>query len=153
MIDTHAYMPPPQALSELTEEEATRRFPGINHSIAEILAHMTFWQDWFLKRLQGVPEPFITSASLGWPDVKDGDWNRIHDRFVAGLEEAAAFASQTPELERPIQPALEFEPMANYTVREALVHMANHNSYHLGQIVILRQLAGAWPPSTGSWTW
>jgi hypothetical protein len=35
----------------------------------------------------------------------------------------------------------------------ALVHVANHNAHHLGQIVLLRQLMGRWPPPSGSWTW
>jgi uncharacterized damage-inducible protein DinB len=30
---------------------------------------------------------------------------------------------------------------------------AVHNSYHLGQIVLLRQRLSIWPPETGSDTW
>ena len=56
-------------------------------------------------------------------------------------------------LEETIYPALEFPPLASYTVRDALVHVANHNSHHLGQIITLRQLMGAWPPPGGGWTW
>jgi hypothetical protein len=28
-----------------------------------------------------------------------------------------------------------------------------HNSYHLGQVVQLRQMLGAWPPASGGLTW
>ena len=31
--------------------------------------------------------------------------------------------------------------------------IASHNSYHLGQIVLVRQLLGAWPPPGGGLTW
>jgi hypothetical protein len=31
--------------------------------------------------------------------------------------------------------------------------MATHTAHHLGQIIVLRQLLGAWPPPAGSWTW
>jgi uncharacterized damage-inducible protein DinB len=31
--------------------------------------------------------------------------------------------------------------------------MAAHNSHHLGQVVLLRQILGAWPPPSGSYTW
>jgi len=31
--------------------------------------------------------------------------------------------------------------------------LANHNSYHLGQIVSLRRLIGAWLPPSGGATW
>ena len=37
--------------------------------------------------------------------------------------------------------------------RDALVHVAHHNAYHLGQIVSLRQAMGLWPPAGGGWTW
>lgn len=34
-------------------------------------------------------------------------------------------------------------------LREALL-VADHNAYHVGQLVTLRQLIGAWPPEAGS---
>ena len=37
------------------------------------------------------------------------------------------------------------------TKRDVLV--ATHNAHHLGQVILLRQLLGAWPPPAGSWTW
>jgi uncharacterized damage-inducible protein DinB len=52
-----------------------------------------------------------------------------------------------------VTPAIEFPPLAHHTVREALVHVAMHNAHHLGQVITLRQLLGAWPPPAGSYTW
>ena len=52
-----------------------------------------------------------------------------------------------------ITPAIEFPPLAHYTVGTALVHIAQHNSHHLGQVILLRQLMALWPPPAGSWTW
>ena len=43
--------------------------------------------------------------------------------------------------------------LARYTVGDALAHLAQHNSHHLGQVILLRQLMTPWPPPTGSWTW
>jgi hypothetical protein len=31
--------------------------------------------------------------------------------------------------------------------------MAAHNPHDLGQVVLLRQMLGAWPPPSGSYTW
>jgi uncharacterized damage-inducible protein DinB len=39
------------------------------------------------------------------------------------------------------------------TVREEVLMLQGHNSYHLGQIVLLRQELGAWPPPRGGDTW
>ena len=45
------------------------------------------------------------------------------------------------------------EPDRGTTVREELLMLQGHNSYHLGQIVMLRQELGAWPPPRGGNTW
>jgi uncharacterized damage-inducible protein DinB len=34
-----------------------------------------------------------------------------------------------------------------------VAHVAVHTAHHIGQIVTLRQLLGAWPPPQGSHTW
>jgi uncharacterized damage-inducible protein DinB len=123
------------------------------HSIADILAHVEFWQSWFLKRCRGEQAPFPESAALGWPAVPAGSWSMLRELFLQGTLEAAKFESQPDLLGNPLRPSLEFPPMADYTIRDALAHLAQHNSHHLGQIVTLRQLQGTWPPATGSWTW
>ena len=153
LSETHAHMPPAHILADVAEEDAMRQVSNVPHSIAEIVAHMDFWQSWFLRRCRGEAEPMVTSASLGWPKVVAGTWTDVRERFIAGIEQAAALADQTDLLEQPVHPAIEFPLLGNYTVRDALVHVANHNSHHLGQIIILRQLMGSWPPPAGSWIW
>jgi len=39
------------------------------------------------------------------------------------------------------------------TPLEVLQTIASHNSYHLGQVVVLRQRLCAWPPPSGGLTW
>ena len=153
LVETHAHMPPAHILGDVPEPDATRHFSNIPHSIADIVAHMDFWQSWFLRRCRGESAPMAASALLGWPNVAEGGWTALRERFVSGTEEAAALASQADLLEQLVHPAIEFPPLAGYKVRDALVHVASHNSHHLGQIIILRQLMGSWPPPSGSWTW
>ena len=146
-------MPPANVLAEVSEQDAIRMFSNLPHSIAGIVANMSFWQSWFIKRCRGESEPMAASATLGWPTVAPGTWTEVCERFLAGLEEAAAFAGRAELLERRIDPAIEFPPLADYTVSDALTHVASHNSHHLGQIIVVRQLRGSWPPPSGSWTW
>jgi uncharacterized damage-inducible protein DinB len=82
--------------------------------------------------------------------VTGDHWPEIQARFLAGLDRAAALADRAGEV---VAPAIEFPPMAHYTIGDALGHIAQHNAHHLGQIVLLRQLMGQWPPPAGSWTW
>lgn len=130
-----------------------RRVSDGLHSIAEIAAHMDFWQRWLLARCQGRSEPVPAAASLGWPAVEAGEWPAVRDRFLAGAEELAAFAERSRALELLVQPAIEVPLLAGYTVADALVHAATHNSHHLGQVITLRQLMGLWPPPGGGLTW
>jgi len=41
----------------------------------------------------------------------------------------------------------------NGTAREEIFWVQGHNSYHLGQIVMLREAFGVWPPPRGGDTW
>lgn len=153
LVETYTHMPPAQIVEDIAEADAMRTVSETVHSIAEILAHMEFWQDWFLKRCRGEASPMVQSAALGWPSVPDGDWQALRDRFLNGLNVAVQFAEDPVRLQQPLTPAIEFPPLASYTVGDALIHMAGHNSHHLGQIITLRQVMGSWPPGSGSFTW
>jgi uncharacterized damage-inducible protein DinB len=153
LLDTIAFIPPAQALDGLTPEEAERHLAGVTHSIAEIVAHIAFWQNWFCRRLDGIHEPMVSSAALGWPEPAPGSWEDLKAHFLVGLERVAAHGSSESQLDRPVTPTIEFPPLMHYTTRDALVHVAHHNAYHLGQIVSLRQAMGKWPPASGGWTW
>jgi uncharacterized damage-inducible protein DinB len=152
LTDTLAHIPPARALEHLTPREAECRVPGTNHSIAEIVAHLTFWMQWFCERCDGVAAPMAATAADGWPAIEPDSWPAVHDEFLRTLERVTALADGR-RLDTPLAPTIEFPPLAAYTTRDALVHMAVHNAHHLGQIVVLRQLMGVWPPPSGGWTW
>jgi uncharacterized damage-inducible protein DinB len=152
LLETYAHMPPARILEDLSAEDAERRMAGAPHSIAEIVAHLHFWQEWFRRRCEGKHAPMVERAAAGWPEVTPGAWPRLREDFVRGLEALGALDAGGARDAR-IAPAIEFPPLAHYTLGDALVHVANHNAHHLGQIILLRQLMGRWPPPSGSWTW
>jgi uncharacterized damage-inducible protein DinB len=152
LTDTLAYLARARALEGLSVEAADQR-SGASHSIAEIVAHMDFWQRWFCARCEGVDEPMVTRAADGWPAVAAGSWREVEQRFLRGLNRAASLGDDSAQLDRPIAPAIQFPPIANYTIRDALVHIGTHNAHHVGQVIVLRQVMGLWPPPSGSWTW
>jgi uncharacterized damage-inducible protein DinB len=153
LIETLAHIPPASALDGLTAAEAERHVPGANHSIAEIVAHLNFWGTWFCNRCEGIGTPMVTSAANGWAAVAPESWPELRRQFLSTLERAAALGEDPRRLDSPIAPPIEFPPLANYTIRDALVHVAHHNAHHLGQVIVLRQVMGLWPPPSGSWTW
>lgn len=152
LIDTLPFLGPRPALDGLTAELADRRVPGAPHSIAELVAHMAFWQAWFAGRCDGTAGPMPQSAAIGWPAPEPGGWDPLRRRFLDGLERVAALGDAGDQARR-LDPPIEFPPLASITVGEVIVHVAAHNAHHLGQVVLLRQLLGAWPPPSGSYTW
>jgi uncharacterized damage-inducible protein DinB len=153
LVDTIAYLAPARTLDGLSGADAATRVAGANHSIVELVAHMHFWQSWFLQRCHGVAEPMVTSAATGWPAAGPEDWERLRQAFLDTLERAAALGDDPARLATPVTPVMDFPPLAHFTIRDALIHIAEHNAHHLGQVILLRQLIGQWPPPAGSSTW
>jgi uncharacterized damage-inducible protein DinB len=152
LLDTHSHLPPAATLAGLSNADAARRVGGVPHSIAEIVAHMAFWQDWFRHRCEGGTDPAAVTAALGWPEVAEDAWPDVRDGFVAGLERLAHVVEQL-EPDLPLVPALGMPMLEGYTARDVWEHVGQHNAHHLGQVVILRQFLGVWPPPAGSFTW
>jgi uncharacterized damage-inducible protein DinB len=152
LLEPIAHIPPARALEGLSSADAERRIPGANHSVAEVVAHMTFWVDWFVRRCEGEAVPMAEHADAGWPEIARGSWPRIKEEFFAALERATALSSRA-RIDDPVSPPLEFAPISHYRIRQVIIHVATHTAHHLGQVVVLRQLLGTWPPPGGSWTW
>ncbi|CAN5740337.1 DinB family protein [soil metagenome] len=118
------------------------------HSIYEELWHLVWWQDFILAEAQGAKRQSPAHASETWPskpapdDVAEA--RELVRRFLAGLNQAIALASSAETLDKQV---------GKYTVRSLLETLLAHNSYHLGKIVLLRQLIGIWPPPSGGDTW
>jgi uncharacterized damage-inducible protein DinB len=151
LIDTFPHIPPARALEGLTPNDAERRVSGATHSVAELVSHVNFWMEWFITRCEGRPEAMVLRAADGWPPATGKDWPNLEERFRHGLERLVQIGDRG--LDRPIAPAIEFPPLAHYTVGDVLVHVAAHNAHHLGQVITLRQIMQRWPPPSGGWTW
>lgn len=153
LISPLAHMPPAGILNGLSGEQSAVRLSGASHSVVEILAHIVHWQSWFLQRCAGVAIPPVPEASLGWPAASAQEWGPLCERFLQGLDQAAEIGLDKAACARRIDPSIEFPPLAEYTIADAITHIAMHNAHHLGQIITLRQILGAWPPPDGSYTW
>ena len=151
LVEPIGYLAPGKALEGLDAADAERRVSGLPHSIAEIVAHLAFWQEWFLGRCSGNPKGMVTSAAHGWPAVTEGSWPHHRSRFLQTLDQLAELSER--DVTKLVTPPIEFPPLANYTIADALVHVATHNAHHIGQVIVIRQLMGGWPPPAGSWTW
>ncbi len=140
------------ALEGLTAEQAGALPQGAPHSIHQLVAHMTYWQEIGLARVRGDHAPTPEGAADGWtapaaPESEE-EWEDTVEGLAAGLWELDAML-EAPEvdLDRVV------EPERQRTARDSVLMVLCHNSYHLGEIVLLRRQLGAWPPPRGGDTW
>ena len=121
-----------------------KKLKGAAHSPWEVLEHMRLAQ-WDILEFCRNPKHVSPDFPGGyWPrgdaPPDAGAWDRSADAFRADLrvmQELVADASS--DLFAPIP-----HGQGQTLLREALL-VADHNAYHLGQLVTVRRLLGAWP--------
>jgi uncharacterized damage-inducible protein DinB len=153
-----SHVDPIACIEDLPAELAARYITGFPHSIGQLVFHMNFWMDYDLRRIRGEKPPYPQHNAESFPDrttPKDSkEWNELRERFAALLKETAAFADATPaELAREVEPTHPSHKERASTVEAGLWQLVAHNSYHVGQIAMLRRILGVWPPRSGGDTW
>ena len=141
-------------LEGITAEQALAKPHGLPHSIAEIVAHVCYWQEWFNDCARvgftGIPE----HSAEGWPNVSVDGWDALRERYLASIDEAKRIVAVSDSLDEALLPAGIPIPFLTKESRgSGILHATVHGGHHLGQIVTLRQLLGIWPPAVGSMTW
>ena len=152
-----AAAPPSHILESLDEALVHRRVAGAPHTIYGELWHLAFWQQITLDWIACVETRCPERAELGFPSSEQAaaeGFEALRARFLKGTDQAAAMAHDAQALEQLIRcPSPAGKPLRTMTVREQLESLAAHNAYHLGRIVLLRQMLGSWPPPSGGFTW
>ncbi len=120
---------------------------GAPHSIYQLLKHMSYWQDWVVKWLDGEDPRVPKHASGGWPGgpspANAREWQQAVRNFRSGLM----------KLDRQSRDVDLLTMRGKHSRLGMLQSLASHNSYHLGQVVLLRQMLRTWPPPGGGVTW
>lgn len=123
-------------LDDITFEEAITLTNASPNTIAALLYHMTFYNKAVCTRLRG-EEPTINDANgFDLPPLKDeNDWIRLkQDAFIAARELADRIKTFADDR------LPEENPPGKGTFYKKLHGVIEHNYYHLGQIVILKNL-------------
>jgi uncharacterized damage-inducible protein DinB len=148
---------PAHILEGIDDALAHATFPKVPHTLYAELWHIVFWQQISLDWIEGTESPVPAHASAGFPTPEQTaaePWPQLRERFLTGMRQAGAHADDIANLDRAIRcPATPYFPVRVMTVRDQLISLAGHNAYHLGRMVLLRQLLGAWPQPAGGFTW
>ncbi|MDR3737603.1 MAG: DinB family protein [Terracidiphilus sp.] len=157
LIGDAAAAAPGQIVAGVAEEMAHRKPEGVSRSLYEELWHVVFWTELSLDWIGGVATPYPASAVDGFPtalEMERESWAELTVRFQRGLERAVLAAGDAGLLETRVAcPSMPGAASRWMTVREQLENMGAHNAYHLGRMVLMRQMMGAWPPKGGGFTW
>lgn len=136
-----------EVFSALNAQVAGERPAGLPHSLFQLLKHIVFWQDWVIKWCDGEKPRVPKHSSGSWPgDVapeNEAEWTGCVRQFQNGLK----------ELERCSREGDLLAKGGKQSRLEMLHTIASHNSYHIGEAVVLRQTLGKWPPPSGGLTW
>jgi hypothetical protein len=117
--------------------------PGAAHSAWQLLEHMRIAQWDILEFSRDAKHKSPAWPEGYWPKTEAppnaASWNNSLRSFRADLKAMAKLvADKKTDLFAPIP-----HGTGQTILREALL-IADHNSYHLGQMVLLRRLLGAW---------
>jgi uncharacterized damage-inducible protein DinB len=153
-----AHADPAACLEDLSAELAARQIEGFPHSVRQLVFHMNYWMDYELRRIRGerplYPEHSAESFPATASPADASDWERLRERFAGLLDEFTALAkSSRLELDRTIETVHDGDTKVAGTLEAVLWQMVAHNSYHTGQIAMIRRMLGAWPPRGGGDTW
>jgi len=153
-----AHADPLACVEDISAELAARPVAGFPHSIGQLVFHMNYWMDYELRRIRGERPVYPEHNSESFPPARSpGDakeWDRLRKQFAFLLGEFATLAkSSRQEFDRQIETAHEGDQKVAGSLEAVLWQMVAHNSYHVGQIAMIRRALGAWPPRGGGDTW
>jgi uncharacterized damage-inducible protein DinB len=153
-----AHADPVACVEDVSVELAMRRVEGFPHSIAALVFHMNYWMDYELRRIRDDRPTYPEHNSESFPSESSPanaqDWEQLRKQFASLLAGFAALAKSSPqEMQRQIASSHAGDTKLAGTLEAVLWQMVAHNSYHVGQITMIRHMLNAWPPRGGGDTW
>ncbi len=136
--DQDWFVPAIQAVQGLTPEQAMWKEGDANHSVAQLVAHLTFWDSQQLAKFKGEQPPAYSGKN---------------DETFAARVDAKSWPALVKQLddvltawERAVESADEAKLQSWYST---IAHISTHNAYHTGQILYIRKQQGSWDAARG----
>lgn len=131
------FVPAKIAVAGLTAEQA-KWTPGKDgHSVGQLAYHLWFWNSRELEHFNGVKSPaFSGNNDETFNDFDAAQWEDLTKK----LDDVMT------AWEKAVENADDAKLAANASL---IAHVGAHNAYHIGQILYVRKLEGAWDPSKG----
>jgi uncharacterized damage-inducible protein DinB len=153
-----AHVNPLACVEDVSVELAGRCPDDFPHSIWQLLNHLNYWMGYELRRVRNENPVYPAHASESWPadaaPPNKDEWAEAVEQFRQLLSELAALAkSSSSVLDQHVGATHADDAKHSSSLRAVLWQLVVHNSYHLGQIALLRRALRAWPPKGGGDNW
>jgi uncharacterized damage-inducible protein DinB len=140
----HAFAPAKQILADVKPKLRAARPAAELHTVWELLEHLRIAQEDILRYTLDPSWQSPEFPAGYWPAsadrVSDEQWTASVSAFLGGVDEACALAR---DASRDLTAAIPHGERRTY-LRQILL-IADHNAYHLGQIVETRKALRNWP--------
>jgi hypothetical protein len=124
-----------EAMAGVTPEQSAWT-DGKNHSVGQLVQHLVFWNHRVAQQFKGEKPPEAPSDNNETFKYDPKQWTTLVQQFdddMTQIEKAVEAASDA-----------DLQKMAPTAAR-----VAQHNAYHIGEIVMVRKAQGAWNPDNG----
>lgn len=131
------------AVKDVPRDQRGKRPKGGDHSPWELLEHLRIAQSDILEYVRDPKHVSPEWPSGYWPKSpappSDDAWDKSIDAFRRDLQAMAGIVKdKKTDLLAPMPHAKE------HTILREVLLAADHNAYHLGQLVLVLKLLGAW---------
>jgi uncharacterized damage-inducible protein DinB len=131
------FVPINVAVDGLTPEQANWKDSTGNHSVAQLVSHLSFWNARVLMAFQGnKPPDFSGENDKTFKTLDAKDW----DNAVKKLD------SIETVWENSVENATD-KQIVDWS--SSLANISSHNAYHTGQIIYIRKRNGWWDDTKG----
>jgi uncharacterized damage-inducible protein DinB len=149
-----AHADPVAGLAHVPAEAAGKKLHGFPHSIWQLVGHINCCMEYELDRIAGKRPVYLEPVDSFPKQVapsSDEEWRDARQALQDGIARLAALADGNEAvLNAPVEVLHPSEKETSASARDVLWQVLVHNSYHTGQIVLMLQGLGLWPPNTGS---
>jgi len=131
------FVPERVAVAGLTADQANWTPGKGQHSVGQLAYHLWFWDSRALEQFKGEKSAaFNGNNDETFDNFNPAQWDDLQKKLDQVMTDWEA--------------AVEAADDRKIAARASLIaHVGTHNAYHLGQILYVRKLEGAWDPSKG----
>lgn len=133
------------AVEGLTAEEAFWKPSAEIHSAYELLVHLNYWNERWLRRFKGEEVSGSEIEIAETFEIEAKDWQAVSDKFISIMSEWKTLLKNADEAK--FGEAVSAKIPDNWV--SPIAQMNIHNAYHIGQIVVVRKLRGSWDSKQG----